>query len=83
MFFISRSQSPVLFLRKRAAFLASGFLKERFPVRETGTDPRGEVSLGIWVVLFVCVWEVCSEPGGTRNDEGECKKNSNVMSFGT
>ena len=76
MFFITRPQGPVLFLCKRAAFLASGFLEEGFPVWEAGTNSRGEVGLGIWVVLFVCIWEVCSESGETRNGRDKYKKTS-------
>lgn len=72
MLLIPRSQSEILLLRERAALLASGFLKEGFPVREAGADSRGKMGLGVWVVLFVCVGEVRPEPEETQNSGGEC-----------
>jgi len=65
MFLVTRSQSAVLFFREWASLLAARLLKEGFPVRKAGADSRGKVGLGVGVVLFVCVWKVCSEPGET------------------
>ena len=62
---VPRSQSAVLFLCEWAPFLAAGFLEEGFAVWEAGADSGRKVGLGVWVVLFVRVWEVCSEPRKT------------------
>ena len=85
MFLIPRPQSAVLLLRERAALFTSGFLKQGFPVWEARADSRGEVGLGVWVVLFVCVWEIRPEPEETQNSGGKylVSKKMMVMSLET
>jgi hypothetical protein len=84
MFVVPCPQSTVLFLRERAPFLAACFLEEGFPVWEAGADSGGEVGLGVWVMLFVRVWEICSEPGNVRNPKRKSStKKKMVMSFET
>ena len=68
MLLVTRPQSAVFFLRERPPLLTTGFLEQRFSVWEAGTDSRGEVGLGIRIVLFVCVREVGPEPGETRKE---------------
>ena len=75
----------ILFRCERTSFLAAGFLKEGFSIWEAGADSGGKVGLGVWVVLFVCIWKVRPEPGErpTTMMSISRQKNLQVMSLET
>lgn len=71
---VASFERAVLLLSEGTTFLTTRLLEDGRSVREGRADFRGEVGLGVRVVLLVRVWKVCAEAGlgvGKVVNEGE------------
>ena len=61
MLIVASFEGMVLLLGERATLLATRLLEDGSSIWQGGADYGRPVSLGIWIVLLICVWKVSAE----------------------